>query len=244
MNEASAGKRRRGLDVAAKEYKDVSRISGLSLQLQPKRAREPFFRKDDKMKPIRFTNILVLGLVLTLAASGCRKHPWGVTDIHGRTGQAGGGGDNNQNALGSDTNGVSSASTGIPANPADSHQGWTENAEPLKANTVHFAFDSSVVKDSEKGNVTAVADYLKSHAEAAVKIEGHCDERGTAEYNRSLGERRASALRESLVAAGIEASRVDTISYGFDRPVDPGHNEAAWSKNRRGEFIVLTPPGK
>ena len=72
-------------------------------------------------------------------------------------------------------------------------------------------------------------------------IEGHCDERGTEEYNRSLGERRALAVREYLVRLGIQASRIRTISYGFDRPVDNGHNEAAWSKNRRDEFIVLMP---
>lgn len=72
-------------------------------------------------------------------------------------------------------------------------------------------------------------------------MDGHCDERGTEEYNRSLGERRAQGIREFLAREGVDASRVRTISFGEDKPVETGHNEAAWSKNRRGEFILLTP---
>ena len=72
-------------------------------------------------------------------------------------------------------------------------------------------------------------------------IEGHCDERGTEEYNRSLGECRALALRELLVAAGISPDRVHTVSFGKDKPADTGHSESAWGKNRRGEFILVLP---
>ena len=91
--------------------------------------------------------------------------------------------------------------------------------------------------------MAAVADYLKANSAKAVRVEGNCDERGTEEYNRSLGERRALAVREELIRLGIDPTRVDTISYGKDRPADPGHDEAAWSKNRRDDFIVLTKPG-
>lgn len=195
------------------------------------------------MKLTKVTTLLVLGAVLALASSGCRKHPTAVTPLPGS--RAGSPTDIDKgNALGTTTDKPVASSTdgGIPANPPGSHEGWTEDRNQFQANTVHFAFDSSEVKASEQGNVTAVADYLKGHEAAAVKIEGHCDERGTAEYNRSLGERRASALREELVKLGVAASRVDTISYGFDRPVEQGHNEAAWSKNRRGEFVLLTAP--
>src|SRR5262249_19328595 len=101
---------------------------------------------------------------------------------------------------------------------------------------------SSVVRPGEKSKISAVADYLKSNQMTAVEIEGNCDERGTEEYNRSLGERRALALREQLIGLGIDASRVDTVSYGKDRPADPGHDEAAWKQNRRGEFVLETPP--
>jgi peptidoglycan-associated lipoprotein len=124
------------------------------------------------------------------------------------------------------------------------HEGWLEDAQALKAETVYFDFDSSVLKASEKPKVSAVADYLKANSAKAVRIEGNCDERGTEEYNRSLGERRALAVREELIRLGIDPSRADTISYGKDRPADPGHDEAAWKKNRRDDFIVLSPPAK
>ena len=92
--------------------------------------------------------------------------------------------------------------------------------------------------------VTWLASLLSALAAApgnALLIEGHCDERGTEEYNRALGERRADGLREALVKQGVSADRIATRSFGKDKPVDPGHNEAAFSKNRRGEFILLHP---
>jgi peptidoglycan-associated lipoprotein len=82
---------------------------------------------------------------------------------------------------------------------------------------------------------------LKSDANAKLLIEGHCDERGTEEYNRSLGERRALALREALAKDGVDSGNIRTISYGKDQPVDSGHDEAAWAKNRRGQFDWCTP---
>ena len=86
-----------------------------------------------------------------------------------------------------------------------------------------------------------LADYLKGAPTDALLVEGHCDERGTEEYNRSLGERRALALREYLINSGIASDRIITRSYGEDRPAVQGHDETAWSKNRRGEFILLKP---
>ena len=115
--------------------------------------------------------------------------------------------------------------------------------QPFKADTLYFEFDKSTVKPSEVPKVEKVASAFKGMTGKALRIEGHCDERGTEEYNRSLGERRALAVREALVRAGVDANQIDTISYGEDRPVDPGHNESAWKKNRRGEFIVIEPPG-
>src|SRR5262249_24017150 len=103
-------------------------------------------------------------------------------------------------------------------------------------------FDSSTVRSDDKSKIAIVADFLKANPQNAVRVEGNCDERGTEEYNRSLGERRALAAREELVRFGIEPSRVDTISFGEDKPVDTGHNEASWKQNRRADFILLTPP--
>jgi peptidoglycan-associated lipoprotein len=198
------------------------------------------------MKPNKFTNLLVVGLVLCVAASGCKKKPVNPTPLPGE--YAGkpkdmGPGEpiKPSEPMGSETNPFST--TGHPSNPASLHEGWLEDAQALKTETVLFDYDSSVLKGSEKPKVSAVADYLKANAGKAVRVEGNCDERGTEEYNRSLGERRALAVREELIRLGIDPTRVDTISYGKDRPVDPGHTESAWKQNRRDDFIVLTKPG-
>ena len=118
---------------------------------------------------------------------------------------------------------------------------YTKDATALAAYTVHFKFDSAVVQDSEQANVANVGQALASDPNARLQIEGHCDERGTEEYNRSLGERRALALREALAKDGVDPLHIVTISFGKDKPEDPGHDEAAWSKNRRGVFILLHP---
>jgi len=130
--------------------------------------------------------------------------------------------------------------------PITTASGWQlvdYNQDPAKlaAYTVHFKFDSAVVEDKEQASLASVSDALKSDANAKLLVEGHCDERGTEEYNRSLGERRALALREALAKVGVDPERIRTVSYGKDKPVDPGHDESAWSKNRRGEFIWCTP---
>ena len=195
------------------------------------------------MNAIRLTHLLAAAVIITLASTGCKTHhPKPL--FSGQNGQTGtnpnpGPG----NAIpGSGNEGVSGQTSGIASNPAGSHDGWTPDATVFQADTVQFPFDSAVVRPGEKSKVGAVADYLKSNSSTAVRIEGHCDERGTEEYNRSLGDRRALALREELAGLGIDPTRVDTVSFGKDRPEDPGHNEAAWSKNRRGVFILLTPP--
>ncbi len=106
------------------------------------------------------------------------------------------------------------------------------------AQTVYFDYDSARIKPSEFPKLEAVAAGLKGNNLNLI-IEGHTDERGTAEYNRALGERRAQAAREELIKLGIAASRITTISYGKDRPIDPSHGETAWSRNRRAEFVVV-----
>jgi peptidoglycan-associated lipoprotein len=121
-------------------------------------------------------------------------------------------------------------------------EGRPMNKEIFKAYTVFFDFDRSEVKGSERSKIESVADEMKKGAPGNdLLVEGHCDERGTEEYNRALGERRALAIREYLVNLGLGANRIRTISYGKDKPVDSEHNDAAWAKNRRGEFILLLP---
>src|SRR5258708_15318088 len=96
---------------------------------------------------------------------------------------------------------------------------------------VFFDLDSAVLTESARGTLDQDAKMLREHGGANVVIEGHCDERGTVEYNQALGEKRAQAARDYLVAAGITATRLEIISYGKERPFDPGHDEAAWAKN-------------
>jgi peptidoglycan-associated lipoprotein len=131
--------------------------------------------------------------------------------------------------------------TEIPAASPDLFQGMIEDTNTLASYTVHFKYDSAAVQKSEKSNLEAVASALSADASTKLLIEGNCDERGTDEYNRSLGERRALALREALAKIGVDPSRVRTISYGKDKPADPGHDEEAWAKNRRGDFVLLHP---
>jgi peptidoglycan-associated lipoprotein len=103
---------------------------------------------------------------------------------------------------------------------------------------IYFDFDKSVVKPDGQNLLKKKAEWLKANSGAKLLIEGNCDERGTAEYNLALGERRAEAAKKFLVDLGIDAKRISTISYGEERPVDPQHNEAAWSKNRNAGFVV------
>jgi peptidoglycan-associated lipoprotein len=194
------------------------------------------------MKSTRFTRTLILGLGLSLTLCACKHKtpPTTRLDKPGTTGTPSGPGPGGQLSGPGGTSTTGGEISGIPL--GRDHQGWPEDADKFKSETVFFAFDSSVVQPGEQSKVATVADFLKANGSNALKIEGHCDERGTEEYNRSLGERRALALREELVRLGIDPTRVDTISYGKDRPVDPGHAETAWKKNRRGAFILLTPP--
>jgi peptidoglycan-associated lipoprotein len=107
---------------------------------------------------------------------------------------------------------------------------------PLKP--VFFGLDAAEVDAEGQRILQANADILRRYQTWQISIEGHCDERGTAEYNLALGERRAVAARNYLVSLGIPADRVKTVSYGKEFPFDPGHTEEAWSKNRRAHFVV------
>jgi peptidoglycan-associated lipoprotein len=104
-------------------------------------------------------------------------------------------------------------------------------------NNVYFAFDSSVIDASAQGTIRLWAEFLARYPDVPVVIEGHCDERGSREYNLALGERRAEAAASLLIALGIDAARVSTVSYGKERPAVEGHNEEAWSFNRRATLV-------
>jgi peptidoglycan-associated lipoprotein len=103
---------------------------------------------------------------------------------------------------------------------------------------IHFEFDRYNIRPGDEMILQGIADWLKEHDAKRVLIEGHCDERGTNEYNMALGEQRALAARRFLVGLGIESSRLSTISYGEERPLALGSNEESWARNRRAHFVV------
>lgn len=194
------------------------------------------------MKATRFAILTAIGLVLSFLAAGCHMNPENPMAIPNRPADTNG----NLEGLGQIVPGnpTNNGTTLIAEPEFPGHTNWIENPDQFKEQTIHFAFDSSVVRSADKSKIGVVADYLKANPQTAVRVEGNCDERGTEEYNRSLGERRAQSAREVLVGLGIDSTRVDTVSYGQDKPVADGHNEAAWKQNRRADFVLLTPPGK
>jgi peptidoglycan-associated lipoprotein len=199
------------------------------------------------MKLTKFANLLVFGLVLSMTAVGCKSGRKGVTQLPG-------GGDAPRLGPGGlepgSRFGVGDGTSGMPGSTDLPGGGDAANFDPdqmnqdrgaLAASTIYFGFDSSSISSSEHSKLQAVASALQSDASARLLVEGNCDDRGTEEYNRSLGERRALAAREALVALGIDPNRVATRSYGEDRPAQEGSDESAWSQNRRDEFVLLHP---
>jgi len=105
--------------------------------------------------------------------------------------------------------------------------------------TVHFEYDRYTIIESAKSELQENAKYLKDHPGINVQIEGHCDERGSVEYNLALGEKRAESVKTYLVSMGIDSSRLSIVSYGEEKPFDMEHSESAWSQNRRAAFVIL-----
>ena len=114
-----------------------------------------------------------------------------------------------------------------------------EDRDMFLAQMVHFEFDSSAVRPDDLPKVEIVAQYMIQNPTHSLLVEGHCDERGTRDYNLALGERRANAAKNYLVSIGIPANRIRTVSYGKERPVALGSNEAAWAQNRRAATVTI-----
>jgi len=174
------------------------------------------------------THTTILALVATLSLVGCKKKP---TQLGGPTGPG--------TATGPSAVTPSDIGPGVTiGGPGARPDVTSADLEKRVFAPVYFDYDSAKIKPSEMSKLQAVADALRGNNKKLL-IEGHCDERGTAEYNRALGERRAQAALAELKRLGIDASRLSTISYGKERPVDPGHDDTAWSRNRRCEFVPL-----
>jgi len=161
--------------------------------------------------------VLVLGMAVGLAASGCRSRGAG----------AGAGGENVAGVTGTDI-----YSEPLSERPAGKE--YESQFEP-----VYFDYDSSQINTAERSKIETVAEYLRQHGNVGIVVEGHCDERGSREYNMALGERRALAVRAYLIGLGIDGSRVQTKSYGEEKPVALGHDEESWRLNRRAEFVLF-----
>jgi len=108
----------------------------------------------------------------------------------------------------------------------------------FESENIYFAFDKSDLTDESKSTLREKANWLRANGDYSVNISGNCDERGTAEYNLALGERRAHAAKKFLMGLGISENRLATISYGEEKPVDPAHNDEAWAKNRNDQFTL------
>jgi peptidoglycan-associated lipoprotein len=212
--------------------------------------------------------LLAFGLVVcvgaaALSSAGCRPKPKGISAVPavtrpvppGRTGPdltsvTPGPGGRTDRETPVTTQQVPAPSNPPPENPSGvglpteniDGTGYVRDTNVFRAYTVYFDFDKSAVKPEERGKIETVANHFKGNATHRLKVEGHCDERGTEGYNLALGERRALAVREYLIRLGVGSDRIYTLSWGESRPAAEGHRESDWAKNRRGEFILLTPP--
>ena len=192
---------------------------------------------------------LVLAALMAATSTGCKTKPKNITPIPGGNSSVAGSG----SLLGRDSSGTVNGggdvvtvdqSGNIGLSGLDEFENMLMDRDALAAQTVYFEVDRSEIHPDDLGKVEAVAGILAQDAQNKVLIEGHCDERGTEEYNRALGERRALSVRDALSGLGVSADRVRTMSFGEDRPADPDLNDAAYSRNRRGEFVLLKPkPG-
>jgi peptidoglycan-associated lipoprotein len=112
----------------------------------------------------------------------------------------------------------------------------TDPNSPLSKRSVYFDFDSNAVKDEYRNMIQAHARYLNDHRDRNIKIEGNCDERGSREYNLALGQRRAESVKKVMTVLGVQDGRIETVSFGEEKPKNPGHDEAAWAENRRADI--------
>jgi peptidoglycan-associated lipoprotein len=205
------------------------------------------------MKIQSIVPLLTVALIISFSAVGCKKRLQRTTPLPGAasSGMIGDGTGTEPldlgEGLGTGGLGANELGTGFDpeggiGQPPTSFDSWVPDRTTFATETVYFDFDKSNIRASEVGKLERVAEMMKTMPGKALRVEGHCDERGTEEYNRSLGERRALSAREYLVQLGLDPNFIETVSYGEDQPVDFGHTAESWAKNRRAEFILLSPP--
>ncbi|HKI51951.1 MAG TPA: peptidoglycan-associated lipoprotein Pal [Geothermobacteraceae bacterium] len=180
------------------------------------------------MKKVLKMHWIVMALLCLLLAAGCAKKP-APTPVEPAP---------SETVMPAETvSGV--AETGMNESAVSESTMQQTEAVMAELQRVHFDFDQFTLSAEARDILTANAAYLQANSGVRVRIEGHCDERGSDEYNLALGERRAQAAKDYLESLGVAADRLETISYGEELPLDAGHDEAAWAKNRRAEFKAI-----
>jgi peptidoglycan-associated lipoprotein len=198
------------------------------------------------MKNANLFAMSLLSVALATGMTGCKHRPGTTLDIpeNGRPGSNSG---QTTSPGVSDANSSGTTSQAIPLDNGSTYGPvfngpHNEDAAFFAADTIYFDFDSSTIKPGEDAKLQALANYFKESKKIeGLIIQGNCDERGTEKYNLSLGERRALAAREYLANLGVDPQRLKTITFGASKPVDSGHEESAWKKNRRDDFVLVTP---
>ena len=174
--------------------------------------------------------MLLMLFCLTIVAGGCTKKQMVKEDDTLAQSPA----------MTSETPSSTPAPTPVAQEPVVKDESLTDTAtaaEPFE--TIYFDLDSYVLRQDARDALDKNAQWLLKKSSGTVRLEGNCDERGSDEYNLALGEKRAKAAKSYLVTLGVPADRLVTISYGKEKPVDPGHNDAAWAKNRRVDFVIV-----
>lgn len=171
------------------------------------------------------TMVAVFAVVFAAAVSGCRYNKSGA-------------GDDGLEGSDINTEAMDSSLTDAAAGEGNFEEIYAKCTD-VEFAPVYFGFDSTVVPQGELAKIDAVAQHLKDNGKRVVVVAGHCDERGSNEYNLALGENRATIVRNYLVESGVEAERIQTRSYGEEQPAADGHEESVWAKNRRGEFGIF-----
>jgi len=173
-----------------------------------------------KLSILLHTAFIITAAVACLTTTGCRsnKDKFGSADVGFDRGQFVDG----ENFMGG----------------ARFDDGSLPRVTGVEFSPVYFAYDNYAIPPSEYGKIESVVSFMRSNPNVVAVTEGHCDERGTTEYNMSLGEYRAQSVREYMIRSGISGDRLQTVSFGKEQPAVQGHNEAAWARNRRGEFAL------
>lgn len=166
----------------------------------------------------KLTQIVICGLAIALFVS-CKSKPQSP-DIQAPEGTA--------------------LNSEIKSTPMKFSPEGSDSNEIKGLTTIHFDYDQSTLTSVARKELAENADWIKSHTDVTIQIEGHCDKRGSTEYNLALGERRAKAVKNYLSSLGIDSKRMTVISYGEEKPIDPADTEAAYAKNRRANFVPIS----